>query len=222
MIVISGKKRSGKDTVANIMKQHGLECYALADPIKRALLHAFNRIKPYSMTNDMLYGINYDREQILDISINEVKLILMEAVIYTLDDLGYQQFERLNHIVNASDFINNIKEYNFSVREFMKVFGTDIICNIVSNQHWLNLCELNAPFNAVITDVRQPWEEEYFRNKNAEFVFVIGKYENYKETVDTHITELGLTPKENDHVIYNVTLEKLNKDVKCLLKNLMN
>lgn len=221
MIVLSGKKRSGKDTVAKFMRECGLETYALADPIKAALLYAFNKNKPYSMTNDMLYGIDYDRETILDFDNNAIRSILFDSVMFTLDEVNTDKLEKIKYIEKIVPFIREING-PFSVRKFMQVFGTDIMCNLVSNQHWLKLSEMKAPFDAIITDVRQPWEEEYFRNKNADFVFVVGKYEGYKESDDTHITELGLTPKENDHILVNKDLKKLAKDTKCLLKKLMN
>lgn len=224
MICLSGKKRSGKDTAANFMKTHGYKTYALADPIKRALFTAFKK-SCYEgvVTMNMLNGIDYDREQSMQLTIGEVRDVLIEAVFYTFKDAGYSydfQCSTLDKIVLMLNDIENPSE--FSIRKFMQVFGTDIICNMVSQNHWLMLADLKAPVDAIITDCRQPWEEKWYRDRNATFVFIEGAYSEYVESSDTHITELGLTPKDGDIVIKNVTLEQLKEDVECLLNKLKN
>lgn len=224
MIVLSGKKRSGKDTVAGFMREEGMKTYALADPIKEALFHAFRKsIYPGLVTRAMLNGIDYDREQPMNLTMNEVRDILIEAVFYTFKDadLGPAMYvDCIDHIVEFILTIENPE--TFSIRKFMQTFGTDIMCNIVSNQHWLDLSKKKAPVDAVITDVRQPWEEEYFREQNATFVFVIGAYPGYVEPTDTHITEQGLTPQDGDEILINKDILTLAKETKCLLKKLMN
>lgn len=224
MIVLSGKKRSGKDTVATFMRNEGMKTYALADPIKDALFHGFKR-SCYEdvMTRDMLNGIDYDREQSLNLTINEVRDILIEAVFYTFKDADVSEamfIDCIDHVVSFLKNIDNPSE--FSVRKFMQTFGTDIMCRIVDLHHWLHLAEKKAPEGAVITDVRQPWEEEYYRDRNATFVFVIGAYPEYKEPTDTHITEQGLTPRDGDIILINKDLTELSKEIKCLISRFNN
>lgn len=221
MICLSGKKRSGKDTAASIMKEFGLKTYALADPIKRALFIAFKK-SCYEgvVTMNMLNGIDYDREQSMLLTMNEVRDVLIEAVFYTLDDSECSFSDKYESIDKVVDFILKIENpEDFSIRKFMQVFGTDIMCHIVDNQHWLKLSNQKAPEGAVITDLRQPWEETWFRERNAKFVFVVGAYPGYVESTDTHITEQGLIPKDGDTLIINKDLTQLRKDIECLLKN---
>lgn len=222
MIVLSGKKRSGKDTVAGFMRDAGMKTYALADPIKDALFHAFKRsMYEGVVTRAMLNGIDYDREQSLNMTVNEVRDVLIEAVFYTFKDAGLSDAMYVDCIEHITDFILDIDNTEqFSIRKFMQTFGTDIMCNIVSNHHWLDLAEKKAPADAVITDVRQPWEEEYYRAKGATFVFVKGAYPGYVEPTDKHITEQGLTPRDGDIILVNEDLLTLAKETKCLLKNL--
>ncbi|QHJ78968.1 MAG: hypothetical protein [Caudoviricetes sp.] len=215
MICLSGKKRSGKDTAAAFMREMGFKTYALADPIKESLLRAFE-MHNIEMTLDMLNGVDYDREIVLDLNTNQVRMILIDAVLH---ELSKQEICHEIYAKHLQSVYNVIKEQMapFSVRKFMQVFGTDIMCNCVSNEHWLSYTK-HMSDGVVITDVRQPWEEEYFRKRNSDFVFIIGKYKEYKETNDRHITERGLTPQENDILIENHTLEQLRKEIKCLLK----
>lgn len=222
MIVLSGKKRSGKDTVAGFMRDEGLKTYALADPIKDALFHAFKKsMYEGVVTRAMLAGIDYDREQSMNMTINEVRDVLIEAVFYTFKDAGLSSAMYVDCIDHIVEFLLSIEHsHEYSIRKFMQTFGTDIMCRIVSDTHWLDLAEKKAPADAVITDVRQPWEEEYYRNKGATFVFVKGEYPGYVEPTDTHITEQGLTPRDNDIVLINKDILTLAKDTKCLLKNL--
>lgn len=225
MIVLSGKKRSGKDTVAHMLKLQGFKTYALADPIKDALYHGFKRsIYTGIITRDMLNGLDdYDREQSLHLTINEVRDVLIEAVFYTFEDAGFSASYYIDCLDSIVEFLQKLDNpTEFSIRKFMQTLGTDIVCNIISDQHWLNLAEKKAPDNAVITDVRQPWEETYYRNKNATFVFVTGAYAGYVKPTDKHITERGLTPRPHDIVIINDTFEHVKEQIECLTHNLQN
>lgn len=71
MIVgLTGRARSGKDTAGVIIsKLYGLPDLAFADPLKEAAMRMFG------ITREMAYGINYDREQIVEpwgISVREM------------------------------------------------------------------------------------------------------------------------------------------------------
>lgn len=223
MICLSGKKRSGKDTAAKFMIEHGFKTYALANPIKWALHFAFKE-ESIDITMNQLNGVNgHNREESLGLTLNQIRAVLIEAFFYTMHDSDYTLLEIAKHTDKVVKFLEDIDNpEEFSIRKFMQVFGTDIMCLLVSDQHWLNLSEKYAPKNAVITDIRQPWEEKYFRDRNATFVFIKGAYPEYVESTDPHITEQGLTPQENDIVIINNELDTLSKEIKCLLTKLKN
>lgn len=216
MYVISGKKRSGKDTVAKIMQEQGYKTYALASPIKEALLYAFN-MNGVEITRNQINGIDYDREKSLELDYNTGMSVLIDAVSYVFKDqhssFTSKCFDKI------SEFVSDINFENFSIRKFMQCFGTDIMCRLVDEKIWLNKAEYfcHGKSKVVITDCRQPWEEDFFRKMNAKFIFVKGEYTGYVESTDPHITEQGLSPKEGDIFLINKDLNQLSKDVKCLL-----
>lgn len=209
MIVLSGKKRSGKDTAAAIMREEGMKTYALADPIKVALFCAFKNNNRH-MTFDALNGINTDREAVLPLDTNTIRLILVDAVMHEIHQM---------EIVDSVKVLNNVlpviaeQMAPFSIRKFMQVFGTDIMCMNVSKKYWLAYTK-DLSEDTVIIDCRQPWEEEFFREKNSDFVFIEGAYPGFKESTDNHITELGLTPKEGDKVVINKDINEFTKEIK--------
>ena len=209
MIVLSGKKRSGKDTAAAIMREEGMKTYALADPIKVALFGAFQNNRRH-MTFDALNGIDTDREAVLPLDTNTIRLILVDAVMHEIHQM---------EIVDSVKVLNNVlpviaeQMAPFSIRKFMQVFGTDIMCMNVSKKHWLAYTK-DLSEDTVITDCRQPWEEEFFREKNSDFVFIEGAYPGFKESTDNHITELGLTPKDGDKVVINKDITEFTKEIK--------
>jgi hypothetical protein len=51
LIGLTGKKGSGKDTIANKLKEYGYIQYAFADPLKRGIQHLFD------LSDEQLYGV---------------------------------------------------------------------------------------------------------------------------------------------------------------------
>lgn len=227
MIVISGKKRSGKDTVANFIAEAGYRKFSLAAPIKEILLKAF-RANGVTMTEDMLNGIDYDRETVMLLTRERSYTILMDAyniamTMYTSKRYG-DQFDYLIKSTVKSKVYDSSYGDTMSVRKFMQFFGTDMMCQIVSKYFWINYAtDIGyGQSGDVLVDCRQPWEEEYYRNKDATFIFVKGAYSGYIEPTDNHITEQGLTPRDGDIILVNENILTLAKETKCLLKKLMN
>jgi len=60
IVGLTGRARSGKSTAANIIsKAYGITEIAFADPLKEAAIHMFG------ITRDMAYGVNYNREEVV-------------------------------------------------------------------------------------------------------------------------------------------------------------
>lgn len=220
MICISGKKRSGKDTAANFFRSYGgYKTVGLADKIKDCLCEAFIKNDVY-FDRKYFDGIDFDRERPLNFGIRLNQQILLDAVFIALDEYGTPESENLldYKVEKAIKIISNMNE-NLSIRRFMQFFGTDIMCMIFDLKFWL----LNTKFNrkSIVTDIRQPWENDFFRSQNVPFIFIIGAYDGYvDDTKDAHITERGLIPEKNDIIVYNKDKKLLREEIKCLIKKM--
>lgn len=221
IFVICGKKRTGKDTAAKILKETGeFSTFAFADNIKYILEEAgltcgvvgFNNFKC-----DRLFWQG-DREKPLLASNQEV-IRLFSTALEIMNKKGMiGSYDP--HI--AYDLVLNTELW--SIRRLMQVFGTDIVCNQIDDSVWvkLSIADSFKPQNGKIskhilfTDCRQPHEYKYMQRLGAKFIFL------EKETgeKDNHSTETGLIPGENDYIIdNNGTLEQLKSNILNLIKS---
>lgn len=201
IIGIHGKKRSGKDTCANIIRKYkGYDIYSLANPIKEAISYATK------FTMDEMNGITVDREN----TFIEVNLEQLKNMLYYLNK-NYEPLT-LCELIDAIQIINNIKDYKFSIRKLMQFIGTDLMVS-VRKTYWLsNLSNLNK--SIIISDIRQEHEIEFIR-KYGEMIF-INKNTNM---VDDHVTERGLIPIDGEIIIdNNGTISDLEQQIKNILK----
>lgn len=190
MIAISAKKRHGKDTVADyICASRGMVKYALASPFKKAIV-AFSG---YYITEEMIDGVNYDREQ--EFFFNGDHVVEMFKSI--LREFGY-------HAATYNvDWEPIRSKSNWSVRKLMQTIGTDIGCNQVDTLIWMHPLAKKihqGQNNLVISDCRQDHEMTLMRKLGARVIHVVNPY--IKNT-DTHSTEVGLPVWHNDIVIRN-------------------
>lgn len=211
IICISGKKRTGKDTVSNYLSAYGYQTIAFADDIKIALAEAFKKAKIDEITgldislNDFYYnGIGSDcRENDLSISNASAKLWLKTAV------------EILNDVMSTDvpDDVYIESKKVWSLRILMQTLGTDIVTQYSPN-YWIKrtinkILDSNEN-NFIITDVRFDNEAQALRKFGGKVIFI------YRDTglVDNHASEQGLTPLPGDLIINNnSTLENLFKQV---------
>lgn len=230
--VICGKKRSGKDTLAKILcKNINASSIALADHIKYYLEDAGYKSSKNSILHDSSSTKLFwkdDRESPLLLNNTDVCSLFQN----TIDLMAQKGVFSLypNQRQRVEDFIADLELTNtelWSVRRIMQVFGTDIVCNLIDDSVWVNLAIARVLYrakqadsdNIVITDCRQEHEYKYLSMLGAKFIFV------QKDDVpaDSHSTERGLIPNQNDIVVpNNGTLEEfeqliLNKIIKeCL------
>lgn len=225
LICIVGKKRSGKDTAADILldSRHGSSKYALANPIKEALSYAYNSSNFQEKTGVVLdithfdgfdeINMQYDREQPIAIS-NLDALEMMEVAIKYLKHC-YNLKEQ--NEFDTIDITNKLRTICFepgkfwSIRRMMQTLGTDVIVELFDRQFWnrimmndfidwQNKSLENAVF--IVSDVRQEHEINLMRALGALIIFVERDNIN-KNIIDDHITEAGLVPTDNDIVIKN-------------------
>lgn len=223
-LCVVGKKRSGKDTVADfIIAEHPLSTkYALAAPIKEALNYAYNCKNLHQKSGveltrehfdgtDPLTGLEYDREKPINIS-NSDAIDLMQAAVKYLEQLvGLKQKRTLSSSINSQIDTLLWKTSDFwCVRRFMQVLGTDIVVNMIDTQFW-NRCMINEFLDSdskdipyfIISDIRQEHEIQLMRDLGATIIFVEREDSINKNRIDDHITEQGLISCEGDIVIKN-------------------
>ena len=224
IIGISGKKRSGKDTVANMISDFigDTKFIAFAGPIKDCMLfalnspHAVNLTKSkHTFTMDDLNGIGYDREQEFDgeYTPKELGYVLMTALQYA--DI-MNKFD-VNSCTKMIELCEKYSVEKMSIRKMMQTIGTDIVVAVEKN-YWVDsaINRIDNKCHNIFTDIRQIHEMSAMRNICDEIVFV----ERINTiTTDTHITEIGLTPTDTDVIIdNNSTLEQLENNVKLFLR----
>lgn len=210
---ICGKKRTGKDTAAEIVlnSSSNVESLALADEIKRLLRNGMGSssdnqyLRELSKTNPFYSG---DREAPLLMSNEDACAIFLRGM-SILTKLGY--FLDCGE-ETAYDLCRKNKK-PWTIRRLMQVFGTDIVCSN-NDSVWTDIVLKkilkSKKDNFIITDVRQPHEYKYLSKFGVKFVFL----ERETGEDDSHSTESGLIPQPNDIIIVNNgTLEEFSSKV---------
>lgn len=185
IIGFAGRKRSGKTTLANFLKdEHNAVILTIANYLKYLCCELVN------MTYDEL-NINKDNGYTFDIVPND------------------RWYKIINKETNIA--INDIKKelknkHITSIRQLLQVIGTDVIRKYNENWHVMKLNEAieSYPENTliVVDDVRFPNEMKVIAEHSGEVFFIIRP--NYLE-VSNHSSETSLTWQFFDikHVIIN-------------------
>lgn len=212
LIGISGNKRSGKDTVAEIMRDNfSVFSYALADRIKTHILIQSILSSSVKITADMINGINYDREKIEYWNPKDLEILLVN-ITANLAEYGKPQYLKINDLID--EFVAD--KSNYSIRRLMQFIGTDIGVDLINRDIWVNFAdslykECKEKDFFVITDLRQEHEFDYIERNNG---IIIHINRDSDESTDFHITERNLGHKRHDILINNNdSLVNLKKEV---------
>lgn len=231
-IYLLGKKRSGKDTIADyIMANHNALKAQLAYPIKEALYHSMKVVKyRYSdiqeLTRDQIEGINYDREQNLFLDKKRVVAIMLSAMGWLSDQkylcATYNGLP-MNSVEREVERVINTIEDDWSVRRLMQTLGTDIVVNCFDKMYWVKWCmdEYADNFEKynyfIVPDVRQEHEISFARAMGATIIHVARP--NKEIIKDFHITEQGLPVMPGDIVIENAgSVKELYEKINNILE----
>lgn len=155
VVLISGKKQSGKDTSAEylikLLGEHNISAatYSFASPLKEFLINVFG------LTYEQCWGTDADKNTPTQIKWSDLPL--------PKDKINQIYFKSTNN------FTHNLDEY-MTARQVMETFGTHV-CRHMMNDCWAASAHryLKRPslHNVVfITDARFPNELEIFRDLN--------------------------------------------------------
>ncbi|ALY07106.1 deoxynucleoside monophosphate kinase [Vibrio phage vB_VmeM-32] len=208
IICVCGKKRTGKDTIANYLKAKGYQSIALAELIKESLINT--DLKNIISMDDINGLTEFDREAPLIHCRDYLSKVLIDAVLYVDSIYRFKSLtQMINQIRNVIDTYDVQK--GVSIRNLMTAFGTDVVTSI-DPYYWseytlMRVC-LSEHSKWIISDVRLSDEVWYWNNAKSALDASVRFLYVYRNTglTDNHITERGLEPQYDfghDNVIIN-------------------
>ncbi|ASD52058.1 deoxynucleoside monophosphate kinase [Pseudomonas phage PspYZU05] len=239
IIALNGKKRSGKDYMADhLVKEHGFTKMSFASHLKEALIVGLERNIPESYFGvgyvDVLSGEGYDRDQPINLPTKIVYSVLLDALEYldislssvAMIDSTIELRSTNTKILNFVDdtiYINQKPVLEWSIRVLMQQFGTDLVQTYCGKKYWAYQCmqdisSFSTEFNLkkfVIQDLRFDHEVEVLQDKNAAMVFI----DTINPTTDSHISEKDLFIPGVIN-IFNDRTEKFKTEIDKLIKDL--
>ncbi len=210
LIGISGKKRSGKDSICNILvDKFGYKKIAFADNLRNLCCYMF-----------CLHMCNFTDDDKKEKCFN-VPIIITDA---RLKILGQWLSDNHSHLISTSvnfsvlhDFIGTKLE---SPRHILQIIGTEIIRNKISASYHADVVFdtilHNPENNYCISDVRFPNERHAVRNHDGTLLLV---YSSNDSTKCTHASETNIDgPLSYDLQFFNDKsgLNKLETNFTCL------
>ena len=193
IIGFSGKRRSGKDTAANILiKEFGFKRMSLADSLKEICSDAFEIDLSY-FHDDNLKDKPFDRPvKIRHININNI-----------VEELSNRNIGVPSNVKTAMESVG-LGKIMSSPRHLLQFVGTDIIRNNVDPNVWIKIFTeklKNTSANVACADLRFSNERLSLRSIGAKIYLV------ERPTMvfgDTHVSENDLgDSSEYDKVIIN-------------------
>jgi hypothetical protein len=191
---LTGKKRSGKDTVASMLQNlhPELTTYALASPIKTVINILFGVDEAtIESTRDLEMTHTINLANLTEAGYTYTLLVKEHADQAPLFHEFWDMIEERGLI--HFDTQRGVYHYTGKLRLMYQLFGTEF-GRSVNEDLWLIL----APDSAgIITDVRFENEALWFRNKGRAIVEV---YRKNDDATETHASEAGV-PSELVHVL---------------------
>lgn len=205
ILSLSGKKKSGKDTIANfLVKDHGFTKLSLATPLKELL------IKVFKLDEILLFDENKKDQELeeyitIDYShLDKIREIITEEWGFPID---YQSRESMEEFYGTE-----IK----TPRKLMQLIGTDMIRNSVRDDIFIILLlekikKSQKPI--VIADARLKNERETLLNIGA--ILGLVKRNLTEKNEDEHLSENDLGEEDEYDLIIenNIELHQLRSEI---------
>lgn len=212
IFIISGKKRSGKDTLANyLVNNYKYYKMSLSDSLKDItsdLIHLFYRIK---IPKYLLYTKAKDN------------------LGYSIEHRGKNRYISMGRSSPGKiiDLTRDTKKEYISIRHILQQIGTEICRKHLSTDIWSIVIENKIkkleidnekPVRVVIPDCRFINEYNYFKEKfNTIGIRIIRNIDDIGIKVDEHVSEK--VDFDIDHIIYNnKSIDDLYKSFESLIK----
>lgn len=208
IIGLQGKKRSGKDTVANFIGYNfihqlgeGWERKSFAAPLKQLMTDS----------TGVDFFSDEDKETIQEFKIDS--RLLVNYLGFTYYHHTFKAFRNEYPNCKTED---NVLYVESSKRKLLQFVGTDIARNLCGTNFWVDKLDSSGCSNIVVTDVRFPNEADKIRELGG---FIITVERPGLESTDTHISEQ--LPCVGDYTIVNDgTLDDLATKVEELFNEL--
>lgn len=221
IIVISGLKNSGKDTVADMLQY----CLSVPEPFRK-----------YWMYRHYRYAFNdaYKKVAFAD-SLKDTLSVLLGVPVEKFYDRDFKEhfyirglettsFPPKEETLSESDFIKMLSEKDFSflkthfitIRQLLQCFGTEIVRGLFGDAFWAERAMKHTFDKMIITDLRFKVELEAVRKHKGIVIYI----DNPNCTPEQHASESEVLEMKENHdfdfiIENNGTLEDLfNKIVK--------
>lgn len=213
IICLSGLKRSGKDSAAEVMtSRYRFTKIALADPIRELCSEVFD-IPLSVFVDDTLKEQEFTRP----IRLNEAYLGHIISLVE--ENWGFEVSESAKEGMSK-----HLGAELIHPRRILQTIGTEVIRDNVDKDIFLKLADKRiqkATKDVVISDVRFSNEREWFKKKNATLCLVIRPS---TKGLDAHSSEMEMgNPEDYDVVMTNdSTLNRFQMEVGEWINTKMN
>lgn len=205
ILSLSGKKKSGKDTIANfLVKDQGFIKLSLATPLKDLLIKVF-RIDQNLLYDEEKKDKELDEYIMIDYShLDKIREIIIEEWGFPIDYESREQIEEF--------YGREIK----TPRELMQTIGTDLIRRNIRDDVFIVLLlekikKTQRPI--VVADTRLRNERETLMNIGAIMGLVKRKFS--EDANDNHISENDLGEEDEYDLIVenNIDINQLRSEI---------
>lgn len=221
IIVISGLKNSGKDTVADMLQY----CLSVPEPFRK-----------YWMYRHYRYAFNstYEKVAFAD-SLKDTLSVLFGIPVEKFYERDFKEHfyikgleitDTPDNILDEDSFIKMLNKKDFSflkthfitIRQLLQCFGTEIVRGLFGNAFWAERAMKHTFDKMIITDLRFKVELEAVRKRNGLVLYI----DNPNCTPEQHTSESEVLEMKDNHdfdfiIENNGTLEDLfNKIVKWM------
>lgn len=221
IIVISGLKNSGKDTVADMLQY----CLSVPEPFRK-----------YWMYRHYRYAFNstYEKVAFAD-SLKDTLSVLFGIPVEKFYERDFKEHfyikgleitDTPDNILDEDSFIKMLNKKDFSflkthfitIRQLLQCFGTEIVRGLFGNAFWAERAMKHTFDKMIITDLRFKVELEAIRKRNGLVLYI----DNPNCIPEQHASESEVLEMKDNHdfdfiIENNGTLEDLfNKIVKWM------